>query len=158
MGTLTTYVVSRQWAVLCLAVLAVGGCSGSTQPNDPYAGTYDAVVWTWSVRNSEPVSYLSVEGASYTLSLHSDGQALQHLIVPGGLDGGLYDRTLPGTWTPHAPDSLVVVLNIVTEVGDTVPAYTLPFSVRGDTIRTRSDETHDTHEEVVLVRRSTGRS
>ncbi len=32
MVTLTRSVLSEQWALVCFAVLAVGGCAGSTQP------------------------------------------------------------------------------------------------------------------------------
>jgi len=144
---------SGQGVFLILALLTREGCSASTSPNDVYAGVYDAVIWTRSVRGSEPYNNLGVEGASYTLSLQSDGRAQQHLYVPGGSDGGLYDQAFPGTWTARPPDSLIVALSIVTLEGDTVPAFILPFSVQGDTLRTTSEGTQDTHEVVVLVRR-----
>jgi len=57
---------SGQGVFLILARLTSEGCSASTSPNDVYAGVYDAVIWTRSVRGSEPYNNLGVEGASYT--------------------------------------------------------------------------------------------
>lgn len=145
--------LTRSLAFVVVALLPFGGCSPSTQPRDPYAGTYDAILWTRSIHGFEPETLLNVEGSSYVLSLYDDGQATRRIIVPGGLNGGLYDVTLSGTWTRRPPDSLVVVLNTVTTDGDTVPVYTLPGSVQDDTLRTEWFGTNQYHEVAVLVER-----
>jgi hypothetical protein len=151
MDRLTTH---RRATVLA-ALAAVCGCSDSTHPREPHAGTYGAVLWTREIHGSAPYNQLGVDGTSYTVWLESDGQASRRIVVPGGLDGGLYDQALSGTWSPAEPDSIVVVLSLpVMGGGDTVFSdLPLPFAVRADTLRSEWFGTNQGHELVILVRR-----
>ncbi len=114
----------RAAAAAAVAVLAVAGCSDSTSPLPPVAGSYAASAW-FTVDPDGTSEDLLAEGANISIQLAGDGSLDGAIDMPS--DGGeIVHTVLSGTWSRSG--SSIGIITDPSSVLTSVPSFTFNAS------------------------------